>query len=365
MKAFKTFIVVFFGLLLSILIFQTTCESCFSYEKLSNNSCTKEDYEYAEFWNYYDPEKAYGFGLEVQKIFEEKNKDKLLNLLSAELSNGPRRKFILENKFDDIFPQQLIEKVIQSDVPCSPNGWRGFTIGNGLIWYNLNNNDNWNIFSINGANVEKRSSELPFWEIEGKIIHPSCFNKPLISGDNFEELADKYSIQDIENFFNTPGQYYGKNITNFSKVIPSWCSDNNSCEKISIGHTISECPEVNFYKDKDINVWEFHTYDKDTKGIYQLDEKKYHNQEYFYSNLINLDTDVCRKLAPYFKQECSKASLIEVGDYSGGTFGWHFAFAIYGVYDLSDVGNIILPLMFFSTKNDALNFVEELTKNLK
>ena len=60
------------------------------------------------------------------------------------------------------------------------------------------------------------------WEIREGLIPPQCFVTEWLSGNNFEEFADKYSIENVEAFRSHPGLYLGKEIPNLNSMIPSW-----------------------------------------------------------------------------------------------------------------------------------------------
>ena len=115
------------------------------------NECSKEDKEYADFWqNYYTPEDAYAFGLKVQSLVSNEDLSGIFSLVQGELQNGPRKEFVASKIFKEVFDEEWISQVLGDNAPCSPIGWRGFMLGNGLIWYNKTD-DVWTIFSINGA----------------------------------------------------------------------------------------------------------------------------------------------------------------------------------------------------------------------
>ncbi len=118
------------------------------------NECSKEDKDYADFWeNYYTPEDAYAFGLKVQSLVSNQDLSGIFSLVQGELQNGPRKGFVANKTFKEVFDEEWISQVLGDKAPCSPVGWRGFMLGNGLIWYHKRD-DGWTIFSINGAALE-------------------------------------------------------------------------------------------------------------------------------------------------------------------------------------------------------------------
>lgn len=324
-------------------------------------NCTEEDHKTAEFWKYYDPEDAYNFGAIVKNIVSTKNKDGFLGLFDYELSNGPRRQHIKQNSFESIFPKTFIDSIIESKIYCSPIGWRGFLLEGpgGSIWYNLNDKGKWVIFSINGANEEPPILENARWVYEDQIIHPSCFTKPYISNDNFEEFALKFNIKDQPDFFENPYKYYGNKISNYDAFTPSWCSDNFCPGSISIGVHLNNCPKIDPVNKEEVSVWKFHSTQNSHRGIYQstVDADGLENEQY-YSVIGNIPKKYCEEITPDL-DGCLEAKLIEVGDYSGGTFGWHFSYGVFGLFEQLNNKKVILPLIYFNTKNDALNYYYE------
>ena len=115
------------------------------------NECNKEDQDYADSWkNYYVPEDAYAFGVKVQSLILNKDLSGVYSLVEDELKNGPKKKFVTNKSFSEVFDEEWVKKVLEDDVPCSPVGWRGFMLGNGLIWYNKLDKG-WKILSINSV----------------------------------------------------------------------------------------------------------------------------------------------------------------------------------------------------------------------
>ena len=311
------------------------------------NQCSKGDQEYAETWDhYYTPEGAYAFGLKVQQLVKNKDLQGIFSLVEGELQSGPRKKFVNSKLFKEIFDDEWVELVLSSEPPCSPVGWRGFMLGNGMIWYNKSKTG-WEIFSINGATNESVEKPLVGWSIDKKIVHPFCFNRPWMSGDNFEEFAEFFSINDLEQFKETPGRFMGNSISDFAPIKPSWCSNDGECKNIALAAELNQCNLGNFdFEDRDGSVW-------------IKDSSKGYDVEYEYRILNELNPDKCSKLAPDIGVECKESYLVSVGDYSGGSMGWDISYGIYGFFDLPNLGPSIVPLMFFPNKNEALNFLEK------
>ena len=81
---------------------------------------------------------------------------------------------------------------------------------------------------------------------------------------------------------------------------------------------------------------------------------------YAYRILTKVSRKNCQNLAPHLNGKCEGAFLIAVGDYSGGSMGWDYAYNIYGLFSLQDKRKFVVPLKNFHKKNDAVNYVEKL-----
>ena len=323
------------------------CFIIFLISPVMANECSKKDQDSAGFWqNYYAPEAAYAFGVKIQNLVSNEDLSGIFSLVQGELQNGPRKEFVTNKTFKDVFDEEWIEQVLEDDAPCSPVGWRGFMLGNGLIWYNKTDSG-WTIFSINGAAQETADNPLLGWPLNETIVHPSCFNRPWMSGDNFEEFTKAFRIKELGQFFKDPGLFMGGSISNFAPIRPSWCSNDGKCEKISLAAQLKKCSPENFeFEDRDGEVWI-----KDLSDGYDV--------EYSYKILGPVSQKRCSDLAPNIGVNCIKSYLISVGDYSGGSMGWNMSFGVYGFFDLPNFGPSIVPLKFFQNKNEGLNFLSE------
>lgn len=320
-----------------ILIIILTFLICHSPSMASN--CTSEDIETAEFWNnYYEPQEAYDFGIKIQNIVQEKDLKSLFEFVDGELKSGPRKSFIKNKNFSEIFSQEWTNSLLSSSPSCSPMGYRGFMLDSGSIWYNKEDNA-WKIFAINGAKSEEDKSLIIGWSHNGKVINPTCFARVWMSGDNFEEFADQFKISNYERFSKKPGEFFGKEIDNFNPIKAMWD------EYIKIINPIDDCS----FKDSKIN--------DDEKFITIKGEGEFGTIEYGYSIIENINKNKCLELSPNLGYKCLSSYLVKAGDYSGGSMGWDMSYGIYGLFDLDKLGPSIIPLIFFENKNEALNYL--------
>ena len=128
-------------------------------------------------YDYYDRQEAHDFGRKIQALIAKKDIQGIYkNVLIDELENGPRREFIKNKSFDEIFPKEWVNKVITAEIDCDSIGWRGFMISNGLIWFDRMESGKWTIKSINGVNQEQFDNKnLIGWKTNKGIIPPTCF----------------------------------------------------------------------------------------------------------------------------------------------------------------------------------------------
>lgn len=309
--------------------------------------CTLEDEEYANFWdNYYDPEDAYNFGLKIQNFAKEKNLAGIFSLVDGELGNGPRKKYLADKSFEEIFDESWLDKVLSNEPDCTPVGWRGFMLGSGSIWYDKLE-QGWRVFSINGGVQEETKTLSIGWRLDGGVIHPFCFSRPWMSGDNFEEFADVFGISDAQNLFSAPGKLFGTKISDYEPLRPSWCSDSEECKTISLVNEVAACsPKIFKFEIRSESIWL-----KDSTDGYDV--------EYSYGTLVEFDPQKCSDLAPNIGTKCLESFLVSIGDYSGGSMGWDMSYGIYGLFDVPKFGTSIVPLVFFENKNSALNFLDQ------
>jgi len=333
MKKFFAFLVL--GLIWIIPV--SAAENCPDNMKINGLDHTVKSY--AEFWdNYYKPQEAYDFGIKIQNIIKEKDLEGLFELVEGELQSGPRKSFIKDKNFDELFSEEWVTSILSSTPDCSPVGWRGFMLDSGSIWYNVGKKD-WEIFRINGAIEEEVKQSKGGWSFKEKLIQPTCFARVWMSGDNFEEYADQFKILNYEKFTNTPGEFFGKEITNFKPIKAMWD------EYITIINVVNDCP----HKNLEINT--------DKKFITMEVKDDFGKTEFGYSTIKKIDEKKCSALAPNINSKCLSSYLVNAGDFSGGSMGWDMSYGIYGLFDLEKLGPSIVPLIFFENKNEALNYV--------
>lgn len=327
--------------------------------------CSSESKKYAieTRGGYYNPEAAYAAGKAIQDIVRSKDLEGLLALVDGELSNGPRKKFALSKSFDEVFPQEWVTSILEEEPSCDPVGWRGFMLGQGRLWYQVSGDD-FNIGAINGA-AQETLAPLGPWLYNGHPIHPQCFTRIWVSSDNFEEFERVYQIAandcivsyklddgssiDICHsavFREHPGLFLGSKITNFSPIRPSWCPEDSRepCATISIVNSLIQCNDSTDKLSTEGGV---------TKLINDLGVIDY-------QLISKVSTSNCDDLAPTIGENSSACYLVTIDENAGGSMGSSRDIGIYGIFDLPKLGESLVPLVFFTSLNEALNYIDSL-----
>ena len=311
-------------------------------------------------YNYYDRQEAHDFGRKIQTLIVKKDIGGIFkNVLIDELQNGPRREFIENKSFDQIFPKEWVNKVIKSEIDCDSVGWRGFMISHGLIWFDRMESGKWSIKSINGVNQENFDNKnLIGWETNKGIIPPTCF--PTFG--NFEKpkvdlFTEEFGIKNKRKFEYSPGEYIGKTIP-LGYEIKSKISKNNV---YTVSTNLNECfkwnSENGFVKNEkrkdELVLVENIIYQKNNiKNRENHDRYKSH-----YEVLKRVDLSKCNKLAKQLSR-CNDSYLIRIGYHSGGTIGWFGKYYIFGIFKGNDNNQYLVPLKIFSNRNYALNEIK-------
>ncbi|HCU90684.1 MAG TPA: hypothetical protein DGR97_12105 [Gammaproteobacteria bacterium] len=366
------------------------------------------------FDHYDDPEDAYNFGIKIKQLVKEKNLEGLFALVEGELTGqGPRKQFIVDKKFSDIFSDDWRKNLLHAYPPCSPVAWGAFVLksgsDSGSILFNRKDGK-WHIFSIKGAQEEDiPGSNMPIgWEISEGIIPPQCFVREWHSSDNFEAFEDKYKIPkedcwNIEpgrdylsrivlrtnaregaidtfadwleksgskmlthcqstNFRKNPGMYFGKEIPSLDGIFPNW--DDSPKERITLAAPVDLCFKGSVIGGVIGNPMKLSvkTNNKSKKIESKIGSSEDYYTEYAYRILTNVPLNKCQELAPNLKGQCTQSFLIEVGDYGGGMMGWDYGYNIYGLFSFKDERRFIVPLKNFQNPRHAINYIEQSVK---
>ena len=89
----------------------------------------------------------------------------------------------------------------------------------------------------------------------------------------------------------------------------------------------------------------------------------------FYKIIGEVTTEHCMELAPNLNGICKQSYALWVGDWHGGSIGYQFEADIYGLFELENGKEYIIPLKYFPrdyskpggfTRAEALDYLESL-----
>ena len=346
--------------------------------------------EYADYWGY-DPEEAYAFGLKIQDAVRERDLAAFFSLVDGELEYGPRRKYVENKDFNEIFPDSWRTAILNDEPPCTPVGWRGFMLANGLIWYRApskeyeeypdrenypddkthledlelweqgkplkhrpgakqdakhaaapakqpGGSDTFRLVAVHDWVPEKFPPVPVGWKVDGRLLSPQCFVYEWWSSDNFDHFVEQFAIADSEDFRHNTGKYFGDPIYPFDPI-------DFYDKRISLWRNVNDCVgNANQLKIKGLTV-------RDVSEEYPsaYDE---------YTILADVSTNLCQELAPNLPGKCLKSYLVKFCSDGGGSIGCNLGHNIYGLFRMEDGDEIIFPLKNFDTENPARNYLD-------
>ena len=314
-----------------------------------------------QVYDYYDRQEAYDFGKKIQALIAKKDiRGIYKNVFIDELENGPRREFIKNKSFDEIFPNKWVTKVINAEIDCDSIGWRGFMISQGLIWYDKTEEGDWSIISINGANQESFQNEYSVgWKTKKGTIPPTCFPTfGYFETPKVDLFSQKFKIRNKINFKNNPGKFIGKTIPLNYPIKPNYIKDAfytltanlKNCFKWNIENGFVKGNE----KNNDLVVVKNIVYQTN-----KIKGKKTPNLfETHYEVLSKINLSLCNSFATQLSN-CSEAYLIRIGRHTGGSIGWIGSYYVFGIFKDRDHEKYLVPLKVFKTINSALNSLND------
>jgi hypothetical protein len=296
---------------------------------------------------------GYNFGLKIQKAFKNKDLELLLDLIKLELDTGPRINRINQVKFNDLFSEEYTNDVLSEKPSCKRNSWRGWMLADGRIWYkqfyyDYSNDDStfFSIHALNSANnIERQDFILGGWYYQDKLIHPETFTKMSISGDFFEEIVDQKNITNAEDFYSNPGKYVGKDIGLDEFIKTSW-ADKKIPFSVPTDYIVNKNPNNGENNSKNQPCAKLY---EDSRG------------ETCYSLLAEIPLELCNNLAPNINLECKQSYLIYLGDWGGGSLGFQYESAIYGIFEKNNKA-YVTPLKYIGNLNNGLNYLDAIEK---
>tara|TARA_B100000287_G_scaffold69457_1_gene61033 strand:- start:66 stop:890 length:825 start_codon:yes stop_codon:yes gene_type:complete len=141
--------------------------------------------------------RAYMFGKKIQKLISNEDLEGLAKLIEED-SYPYKAEYLLSRSFKDHFDQEWINQVMQ-EPPCKTNGWRGFMLGNGQIYYDIwrwssknpPKEKKWMITTMNyPASLMKPTKFPKGWLYKNDTLHPLCF------ATNFKDGVSPISLNE-------------------------------------------------------------------------------------------------------------------------------------------------------------------------
>ena len=183
------------------------------------------------------------------------------------------------------------------------------------------------------------------WRHKDRILPYESFVTEWLSGDNFDEFY-KYDVGD--DFRESPGKYFGKEIPTLEGIVPSW--DSNDMVYISVPLDTLDYDKKNEtnYQDYLRNLSTEKIRLKNYGVHFKTSEPQF--LETYYTKIGEIDLDTCSKLAPNISGKCIESHIIYLQDYGGGSMGPSTSIGIFGLFQLDNGKEYLLPLKYLTEK---------------
>ena len=171
------------------------------------------------------------------------------------------------------------------------------------------------------------------WRVDGAMLSPHCFVYEGPSSDRFQAVAERFSLQDYDEFSRDTGRYFGEPIPverGTGVRLWAWVDDCavDPSEVRTAGST-----------------------------IVQEEKTPFETVEHVYALLAEVPRDLCRRLAPNLSAACREAWLVRAGALGGGSLGFWGGYNVYGLFEAEGGGGAIVPLKNFRTEDAARSFL--------
>ena len=193
----------------------------------------------------------------------------------------------------------------------------------------------------------KKKGLHKYWNHNSNTISPECFPYEWYSGDNFEHIAEHFSIQYNDDFSKNTGKYFGKEILNFEGIPEPWTKGKY---KLYIIRNLDTCSYV-----------EDEIYEYGDHVTYTNPNPEMHIDQIKYEIVEDISLKLCQELAPNFDATCVKSSIFTIGRWQGGSRGFAWMTYIYGLFETKNTKKYIIPLKswFGLSEKEALDFYSQ------
>ena len=335
----------------------------------------------ADQWGY-DPEEAYAFGLKIQDAVRERNLAAFFSLVDGELDYGPRRKYVENKDFHEIFPDSWRTAILNDEPPCTPVGWRGFMLGPGpwyrapseagrapptlvldgpSLWYKAPSKEYEEYPDRENYPDDKTHLEdLELWEQGKPLKHRPAAKqgtKPAAGPAKQPGGSDTFRIVKVHDWVpeKFPPVPVGWKVDD--RLLPPTCFEYESDSgdpiypfddntAVSRWRNVGDCAQ-------DLDPDQLQISDSTVEYVYPTRG----HESLRYRILADISPNLCQDLAPNLPGKCLESYLVDV-DYCGGSMGCRGPYAIYGMFQMQDGERIIFPLKNFDTENLARNFLD-------
>lgn len=171
------------------------------------------------------------------------------------------------------------------------------------------------------------------WEVEGKVLHPRCFQTEWSSSDNIQEFYERfmgikenyYGTKEYEDFRLNIGKYWGKEINHYGSITASWG------DEIELAVSMKSCLNKSSNEVGERDQWVTSSEQSD---------------EYSYRVSKKISLEQCKLLAPNLEGECVQSYLLEIYNWGGGSMGFK-TLQIFGLFEMPNKKRYIFPLKKF------------------
>ncbi len=183
------------------------------------------------------------------------------------------------------------------------------------------------------------------WRHNDRILPYESFVTEWWSGDNFDEFY-KYDVGD--DFRESPGKYFGKEIPTLEGIVPSW--DSNDMVYISVPLDTLDYDRKNEsnYQDylRNLHIEKIRL---KNHGVHFKTSEPYPLETY-YTKIGKIDQDTCHMLAPNIKGTCVESHIVYLQKYGGGSMGPTTSIGIFGLFQLDNDKEYMVPLKYLTEK---------------
>ena len=188
------------------------------------------------------------------------------------------------------------------------------------------------------------------WRHNDKTLPYESFVTEWWSGDNFDEFY-KYDVGD--DFRESPGKYFGKEIPTLEGIVPSW--DSNDMVYISV-----PLDTLDYDKKNETNYQDYLRNLSTEKirlknyGVHFKTSEPYPLETY-YTKIGEIDQNTCHMLAPNIKGTCIESNIVYLQKYGGGSMGPTTSIGMFGLFNLENGKEYMVPLKYL-TEEEALKY---------